>query len=168
MGTSQLPTNKNVILMHIALSLILLHRARVIRIAPNTKRRNMTSIEQAIELVKRYADRRRTRNLIDLDEFFTEDFINHSAEGAQYGLDKFKEFVSEARRWMPDIEVIINSIFANEGKDGEPWVGAFVTLRGTTAHDNKALEMQEVWIFQFRDNKISERRYVYDEAAKPM
>ena len=125
----------------------------------------MTSTEQAIELVRRYADLGKTRNLDELDEIFTEDFINHSASGTQNGLDKLKEFVSEARRWMPDIEVCIDSILANEGNDGEPWVGAFITLRGTTAENNRTIEMQEVWIFRFRDNKISERWYVYDETA---
>ena len=125
----------------------------------------MTSTEKAIELVQRYATPGKSKNLDEYDEIFTTDFINHSAAGSQHGLESLKSFVRDARRWMPDIEVSIDSIFANEGIDGEPWVGASVTLRGTTAEDNRNIAMREVWIFRFRENKISERWYVYDEAS---
>ena len=123
----------------------------------------MTSNEQAIELVRRYANLGQTRNLNEIDEIFTKDFIEHSALGTQKGVGKLKDFVLEVWDWMPDIEVSVDSIFANQGVDGEPWVGAFVTLRGTTSENMRRTEMQEVWIFRFRDSKISERWSVYDE-----
>lgn len=59
----------------------------------------------------------------------------------------------------------IDKIFAEKVDNGEPWVGALVTLRGTRSDNNQSLEFQEFWIFQFRDGKIAERRYVVDRKA---
>ena len=125
----------------------------------------MTQKEHAIDLVRRYASLGSTRNLEALEEICTQDVINQSADGVQTGLERFKTFVSHAWQWMPDMDVKIESIFANEGDDGSPWVGAYVVLRGTPADIGEPMEMQEVWIFRFRDGKIAHRWYVYDETA---
>ena len=125
----------------------------------------MTKSERAIDLVTRYTNLDKSRDLGEqLEAIFSPDFINHSATGSVKGLDKLKGFVASAREWMPDIDVSINTIFANESSDGSVWVGAQATLRGTLAENNKSIEMQEVWIFRVCENKIAERWYVYDQA----
>ncbi len=126
----------------------------------------MTNSEKAIELVTRYTNLDKSRDLnAQLDGIFSPSFVNHSASGTVKGLDKLKEFVASAREWMPDIDVSIESIFANESTNGDVWVGAQVILRGTVAENEKFIEMQEVWIFRISEDKIAERWYVYDQTA---
>jgi predicted SnoaL-like aldol condensation-catalyzing enzyme len=125
----------------------------------------MTTMEQAIDLVRRYAEVSKTRNLDELDALFTPDFSNHSPGGAEQGLDKLKDFLSRVWDFVPDLEVTIDTIFADKVDDGEPWVGALVTLRGTRADNNQALDLQEVWTFRISEGKIAERWYVVDRAA---
>lgn len=123
----------------------------------------MTSDASAMALVRHYADLGRTRDLDGLGEIFTEDFADHSAAGPRHGLEALRGFLLSVWEWMPDIEVSIEKIFVNKGEDGEPWVGASVILRGATTEGASRIEMAEVWIFRFRDNRISERWSVYDE-----
>ncbi len=125
----------------------------------------MTTMDQAIDLVKRYTEVAKTRNLDELNTIFTANFCNHSPAGTEQGLGKLKDFLSWVWELVPDIEVTINTIFADKGADGEPWVGAHVTLRGTRTDNNQALELQEVWIFRISKGKIAERRYVIDRTA---
>ena len=125
----------------------------------------MTTVEQAVELVRRYADVSRTRNLDELDAIFTPDFSNHSTGGTEQGLDKLKDFLSGVWEFVPDVEITFDRIFADKEVDGEPWVGALVTLRGTRTDNSQTIELQEVWIFRISDGKIAERRYVLDRAA---
>ena len=98
-------------------------------------------------------------------DIFSSDFINHSAKGTVKGLDKLEEFVTSAREWMPDIDVSIETVFANESPDGDVWVGAQAILRGTVAENKKPIEMQEIWVFRISEDKIAERWYVYDQSA---
>lgn len=123
----------------------------------------MTTNAEAIALVRRYANLGRTKDLEQLPRMFTDDFTEHSANGVWQGLGPLREFLRSVWEWMPDIEVSIERIFANQGADGEPWVGASVTLRGTLAADGRFIEMPEVWIFRFRNNRISARWSVYEE-----
>ena len=117
----------------------------------------MTAIEQAIDLVRRYSEPGKTKNLDELEDIFTPDFIDHSADGTEQGLDKLKEFVLGVWRWLPDIEVTIDTIFANQAVNGDPWAGTLVTLRGTTTEHNQTIGMQEVWVFRSSVGKITER-----------
>ena len=117
----------------------------------------MTTKEQAIELVKRYTE---VRSLDELDDIFTPDFINHSSAGTQQGIDKLKEFISSVGDMFLDVKVTIDTIFADKRGDGEPWVGALVTLRGTKADNKQAFEMQELWVFRISEGKIAERWFV--------
>ena len=126
----------------------------------------MTNAEKAIELVTRYTNLDKSKDLNEqLESIFSPDFVNHSASGTVKGLDKLKEFVASAREWMPDIDVSIETIFANESSNGDVWVGAQAALRGTVAENNKSIKMQEVWIFRVCEDKIAERWYVYDQSA---
>jgi hypothetical protein len=59
----------------------------------------------------------------------------------------------------------INTIFADQVLDGEPWVGALITLRGRHAEQDLNIDLQEVWIFRIREGKIAERWYVVDRVA---
>ena len=68
---------------------------------------------------------------------------------------------------MPDIDVSIETIFANQSANGDSWVGALATFRATTAEDNKPIEMQEIWVFRISEDKIAERWYVYDQSVPP-
>ena len=124
----------------------------------------MTTKERAIDLVKYYVDISRTRNLDDLDVICTPDFSNHSPKGTEGGLEKFKTFVSSVWDMVPDLQIEINTIFADKADDGEPWVGALVTLRGTIADNNQPLELPEFWLFQVSEGKLAERRYLVDRA----
>ncbi len=127
----------------------------------------MTTMEQAIDLVRRYTEVSKTRNLDELDAIFSPDFSNHSRSGTERGLDKLKDFLLRVWDFVPDLEVTIDTIFADKVDDGEPWVGALVTLRGTRADNNQALDLQEVWTFRVSEGKIAERWYVVDRAALP-
>jgi predicted ester cyclase len=125
----------------------------------------MTSVDQAIELVRRYTEVVKTRNLDELDAIFTSDFSNHTASSTEQGIDMLKDFLSMVWGLVPDVEATINTIFADKVDDGEPWVGALVTLRGTRADNSQTIEFREVWIFRISEGKIAERRYVIDRAA---
>lgn len=125
----------------------------------------MTTMEQAVDLARRYAEVSKTRNLDELDDIFTSEFINHDAHRYTQGLDEFKAFLVGVWEFIPDLEVTIDTIFADKADDGEPWVGALVTLRGTRADNNQALELQEFWLFRIRDGKFAERHFVVDRAA---
>ncbi len=125
----------------------------------------MTRSNEAIDLVVRYANLDKSKDLSEqLESLFSPDFINHSAEGTVKGLVKLKEFVAGTIEWMPDIDVSVETIFANESENGDVWVGAQATLRGTLAENDKSIEMQEVWIFRVSKSKIAERWYVYDQS----
>jgi predicted ester cyclase len=129
-------------------------------------RKSMTTTEQAIELVRRYTELANTRNLDELEAIFTPDFSHHSVSiGTEQGLDKFKDFLLWVWDWMPDIEVTIDTVFADKVAEGEPWVGALVTLRGTLAENNQKVEVPEFWTFRISEGKIAERWYVVDRAA---
>ena len=127
----------------------------------------MTTMEQAIDLVRRYTELGKTRNLDELDAIFTPDFVNRSQGGAQHGLDALKEFVSGVWKAFPDLEVTIDTIFADKVADNEPWVGALVTLRGSHAEQDLTINLREVWNFRISEGKIAERWYVVDRAALP-
>ena len=105
------------------------------------------------------------RLLDELDVIFTPDFSNHSPRGTEHGLGKFKDFLLRVWDWVPDVEVTIDTVFADKVDDGEPWVGALVTLRGTRTDNSEALELQEFWIFRISEGKLAERRYLVDRAA---
>ena len=79
-------------------------------------------------------------------------------------MDKFKDFVSGALNFIPDLEISIDTIFADKVDDGEPWVGALVTLRGTRSDNNKTIELPEFWLFRISEGKIAERWYLVDRA----
>lgn len=127
----------------------------------------MTPTARALDLVRQYAALSESRDIRRLEHIFTADFASHSAQGTEHGLEALRAFVLGVWEWMPDIEVTIDSIFANQGADGEPWVGAAILLRGTPAGTVRPIAMREVWIFRFRDNRIAERWAVHDEAADP-
>ena len=65
---------------------------------------------------------------------------------------------------VPDLQIEINTIFVDKADDGEPWVGALVTLRGTIADNNQLLELPEFWLFQISGGKLAECRYLVDRA----
>lgn len=125
----------------------------------------MTTMDEAADLIQRYLKRDKRKDPDGLDEFFAPDFTNHSSDGTVKGLDKFKKFTIDVQKWMPDLAVTINSMFPSLGASGDPWVGAFVTLRGTIIEHNQIIEMQEVWIFRVSNGKIAERWYVHDQSA---
>lgn len=125
----------------------------------------MTTTEQAIDLVRRYAEVSTTRNLDDLDAIFTSDFSNHSPNGTEHGLDTLKEFLTGVWNAVPDLTVTIDTIFADKPDEGEPWVGALVTLRGTSTDNKQPLVLPEFWLLQISEGKIAERRYLLDRAA---
>lgn len=122
----------------------------------------MTTIEQAIDLVKRYTE---VRNLDELDAIFTPDFSNHSPAGTEQGIDKLKEFLSRVMKFVPDGKITIDKIFADQRGDGEPWIGALVTLQGTKADNKQTFEMQELWVFRISEGKIAERWFVVNRTG---
>lgn len=63
------------------------------------------------------------------------------------------------------VDVTINSMFTSLGASGDPWIGVFVTLKGTVVEPGQFMEMQEAWIFCISNGKMAARWYVYDQSA---
>jgi predicted SnoaL-like aldol condensation-catalyzing enzyme len=80
-------------------------------------------------------------------------------------LEALKEFVAGVWKAFPDLEVTIDTMFADKVADGEPWVGALVTLRGSHAEQDLTIDLREFWTFRIREGKIAERWFVVDRAA---
>ncbi len=125
----------------------------------------MTTPEEAVALVHRYAEAGTARDVDALTGIFTEDFVNHHPAGPARGLDALKRFVEGVLNAWPELLVTVETAFANTSFEDGPRVGALVTLRGRNPDKGRTLEVREIWIFRVSEGKLAERWYVVDQAG---
>lgn len=125
----------------------------------------MTVEEESIAAVLRRIDAVNSKDLDNLDEHYTEDYVEHNAfGGALSGLEGVKQTLTEFFSAMPDQVFEVDDIFAE---------GTKVVVRGTVTAthtgefygmppSNRRLKWSGIEIVNVRDGKVAERWLLAD------
>lgn len=127
----------------------------------------MTTTDEAVRLVQRYADAGTAGDLAAMDDIFTADFINHHPAGDEVGVEALKAFVAGVRARLANLTVTIDDAFANASFPDGPRVAALVTLRGRVEARDQDVVIREMWIFRVSGGKLAERWYVVEQPGSP-
>jgi predicted ester cyclase len=79
-----------------------------------------------------------------------------------------RAFVAGVRRELPDLEMSVDVVFADDAFADGVRVGALVTLRGTSARLGRPVAFREIHVYRIADGKLAERWFAVERAAFPM
>ena len=79
------------------------------------------SIEENMQLVRRFSGVFNERDLAVLDEVLAPDFVAHNGDTDVRGIDGWKTFVTESQRESSEIETGIDELIANDNLVAERW-----------------------------------------------
>ncbi len=124
------------------------------------------SLEENKKLVRRFLEAYNNRNLDSLDDFVSQDFIDHTPNHQQ-GLESLKQLFNLAFKAFPDWHETIEEIIAEGDK-----VWLRLTYTGThtgewlgMAPTGKKITTTAFDIFRIVDGKIVEGRFATDELS---
>lgn len=124
-----------------------------------------SSLDDSVELIRRYVAALNTGDLEALDELFADDFVIHQPAGDRHGKRAIREFVVGVRRLLPDIDARIDAIFADDAfKDGHR-VGVLLSYDATNTQLGRRVSVRELQIYRVVGDKIVERWYAADRPA---
>lgn len=110
-------------------------------------------------IFKRSVEAWNTGDLTIVDEIYAKAFVNHNPlDPNQTDLDSYKNYISEARKCMPDIKVEIKDMIAEDDKAVCHWVCS-ATVTGATfgpAATGKKATWTGMTINRFEAGKIVE------------
>jgi len=128
------------------------------------------SAQRSEEVLRMYLDRIVSNGELDLvDEITHEDMVDHGvvALGGPAGRAGFLLHIQYFRTSFPDADITINHVTAGENE-----VAALWELRGTHSSNffgvdptNKKIVGNAASFFSLRDGKITDYRYLVDEAG---
>jgi len=119
-------------------------------------------------LVRRYAEIVTSGDLDDLGAILAPDFVQHRPAGAETGLERMRAFVAGVRRELPDLEMSVEVVFADNAFADGVRVGALVTLRGTSAQLGRRVAFREIHVYRIADGKLAERWFAVEREAFPL
>jgi steroid delta-isomerase-like uncharacterized protein len=115
--------------------------------------------EKLKDIINRSKEMWNTGNLNIVDEIYAQDFINHYPfDPSVRDRESFKKFVTECRKGMPDLNVIIEDMIAEKDRLACRWVCSGthkVDFFGIAATGKKAT-WTGVTIYRFDSGKIVE------------
>jgi ketosteroid isomerase-like protein len=121
-----------------------------------------------VDLVRRYAEIVTSGDLATLDTILAPDFVQHRPTGPEAGLERMRAFVASVRRELPDLELSVETVFADDAFADGPRVGAVVTLRGTSQRLGRRVAFREIHVYRVAAGKLAERWFAVERAAFPM
>lgn len=122
----------------------------------------------AAGLVRRYAEIVSSGDLAALETILAPDFVQHRPAGAEAGLERMRAFVAGVRREMPDLEMRVEVVFADDAFADGVRVGALVTLRGTSVQLGRPVAFREIHVYRVAGGKLAERWFAVEREAFPL
>jgi ketosteroid isomerase-like protein len=123
------------------------------------------SLDDSVDLVRRYVACLNAGDLDALDELFAEDFVIHQPSGDRRGRAAIRGFVAGVRRLLPDIDARVESIVADDAFADGHRVGVLLSYDATNAQLGRRVTVRELQLYRVRDGKIVERWYAADRRA---